>query len=129
MVATLPQWADELAAAFRETGPDVVERSVFGKRAFLVDDSLVGTVELRTSRLAVRLRLDESTRAELEARAHFDPQSPIPTLLIVTEDDKQFAIRLIPHAYRFARTAQPSTEGSPTATAGTSPPRRRRTAR
>jgi hypothetical protein len=128
MVQTLPQWADELAAAFRETGPDIVERSVFGKRAFLVEDSLVGTVELRSSRLAVRLRLDESTRAELEARAHFDPQSPIPTLLIVTEDDKEFALRLIPHAYRFAHAAERSTE-QPTTAAAASPPRRRRTAR
>lgn len=129
MVETLPLWADELAAAFKATGPDVVERSVFGKRAFLVEESLVGTVELRASRLAVRMRLDESTRAELEARAHFDSQSPIPTLLIVTEDDKEFALRLIPHAYRFARSAEPSTEHPTTTAAGASPPRRRRTAR
>lgn len=129
-IESLPRWADELGAAFKESGPDTTERSLFGGRAFLVDGSLVGMVELKSGQLAVRMRLDGSRLAELQARAHFDPQSSIPTLLIVTEDDRDFAISLIPHAYRFARSKEAQGEPpTPAATATGPAPRRRRSTR
>lgn len=131
-IGSLPRWADELAAAFKETGPDVAERSIFGGRAFLVEGALIGTIELKVGQLAVRLRLDERSIAQLRARAHFDPESAVPTLLIVTDDDRDFAISLIPQAYRFARSkrVEPVPPAPATVAPGPAPaPRRRRPTR
>lgn len=102
--STLPVWADELAEAFKSAGPNVDEKVMFGGRAFLVDGRLMGHVELRANALRVRFRLAEPQRHALEARAHYDPASPLPALLVVTEDDRDFARSLVRHAYRFARS-------------------------
>lgn len=121
---TLQLWAEEIAAAFKAAGPDVSERGMSGARAFLVGDAVVGVVELKPGRLAIRLRLADADRAELEARAHYDRQAPIPTLLVVTEDDRDFVRGLIPRAYQHARETKPP----PAAPAAPTAPRRRRRA-
>ena len=97
----LDLWSEELAEAFRIVGPDITERSIFGGRAFLVGDALVGAVETVSGQLRVRFRAD--VRSDLESRPHFEPQSPLPMLLIVTEDDRDFARALVPKAYEHAK--------------------------
>lgn len=102
----LPQWADELAAAFHQSGPDVVERSVSGARGFLVERALIALVDPKAGARKVRVRVGGEQRRQLEARAHFDRSAAIPTLIVVTED-KEFAQSLAPPAYRYARAAEP----------------------
>ncbi len=99
---SLGGWADDVAQAFRSAGPNVDEKAMFGGRAFLVDGRLMGHVELRTDSLRVLFRLPEAQRAELEARTHYDPGGPLPALMIVTAEDRDFACALVPHAYRLA---------------------------
>jgi hypothetical protein len=105
----LDLWSNELAEAFRSAGPDVTERSVFGGSAFLVGDALIGMVENVSGQLRTRFRAD--LRSDLEPRSHFDPQSPLPMLLIVTEDDRDYVRGLIPKAYE--RAKQPAPEPPP----------------
>ena len=126
----LDLWSNELAEAFRSAGPDVTERSVFGGAAFLVGDSLIGMVENVSGQLRARFR--EDLRPDLEPRPHFDPQSPLPMLLVVTEDDRDYVRGLIPKAYEQAKRPLPEPSGpvaaapsAPSAAPGT--PRRRRT--
>lgn len=120
----LDLWSEELAHAFRGAGPDVTERSVFGGRAFFVGDALVGVVETVSGQLRARLR--EELRSELESRSHFDPQSPLPMLLIVTEDDRDYIRSLVPLAYeRAKRPARPPARA--VRAEPTEPVRRRRT--
>ena len=52
----LDLWSEELAKAFRGSGPDVTERSVFGGRAFLVGGTLVAVVENVSGQLRTRFR-------------------------------------------------------------------------
>lgn len=101
----LDLWSEELADAFRAAGPDVVERSIFGGRAFLVGDALIGAVESVSGQLRTRFR--EDVRGDLAQRTHFEPQSPLPMLLIVTENDRDFARSLVPKAYEQAKRGGP----------------------
>jgi hypothetical protein len=124
----LDLWSEELAAAFRTVGPDVIERSIFGGRAFLVGEALIGVVETVAGQLRVRFRDD--VRSDLEGRSHFDPQSPLPMLLIVTEDDRDYARSILPKAYELAKRPRPvAPPPPPPARAGPGEPVRRRRAR
>jgi hypothetical protein len=98
---TLDLWSEDLATAFRSAGADIIERSIFGGRAFLVGDALIGVVENVSGQLRVRFR--EDVRGDLESRSHFDPKSPLPMLLIVTDDDRDYARALVPKAYEHAK--------------------------
>ncbi|TMD61020.1 MAG: TfoX/Sxy family protein [Chloroflexi bacterium] len=123
----LDLWSEELAKAFRGSGPDVTERSVFGGRAFLVGGTLVAVVENVSGQLRTRFR--EDLRAELEGRTHFNPASPLPMLLVVTEDDRDYAISLAPMAYDRARNGSPRPAATTQRTVGATaaePVRRRR---
>ena len=122
----LDLWSEELAEAFRGVGPDIKERSIFGGRAFPVGDALVGAVESVSGQLRVRFR--EDVRGELEVRSHFEPQSPLPMLLIVTEDDRDYARALVPKAYELAKRPVVAAPPPPRAqrVAPSEPARRRR---
>ena len=119
----LPTWVEDLARAFRAAGDDVVERSIFGGRAFFVGgESLVGMVELVGGQLRVRFR--EELRAELAARPHFDARSALPALLIITDDDRDYARSLAPKAYEIAK--RPRAAARPPAAAPDATATRRR---
>ena len=123
----LDLWSGELAEAFRAAGPDVTERSVFGGRAFLVGAALVAVVETVSGQLRTRFR--EDLRPDLQGRSHFNPASPLPMLLVVTENDRDYAISLVSKAYERARNG-PVREGPPASrpvrTTPAEPVRRRR---
>lgn len=131
-VGALPEWAERIAEAFKAAGPDVVERTISGRRAYVVGDRLIGDVELGDNSLRVHLRLSGTQRGELAARAHLDPNDP-GTLVIVTEADRDFALKMIPHAYDSARSARArapeSSRDHPRSVAPKPAAPRRRTAR
>lgn len=101
----LVAWADDIARAFRGSGPDLTERSIFGGSAFFVGDAFVGAVENVSGQLRVRLR--EELRDDVAARPHFDPSVALPTLLIITDDDRDYARGLVPKAYERAKRPTP----------------------
>jgi TfoX/Sxy family transcriptional regulator of competence genes len=121
----LDLWSEELVTAFRSAGPDVSERSIFGGRAFLVGDALVGVVETVSGQLRVRFR--DELRPDLEARSHFEPQSPLPMLLIVTDDDRDYARSLVRKAYERAKDPAPARPAPEPQATTIEPTRRRRT--
>jgi TfoX/Sxy family transcriptional regulator of competence genes len=102
----LAGWSDDIARALRETGPDVTERSIFGGSAFFVGDSFVGLVENVSGQLRVRFR--EELRGDLSSRSHYDPTAALPTLLIITADDRDHARSLAPKAYERAKRPAPA---------------------
>jgi hypothetical protein len=123
----LDLWSEELAEAFRAVGPDITERSVFGGRAFFVGEALIGVVESVSGQLRARFRDD--VRADLERRSHFDPKSALPMLLIVTEDDRDYARMIVPKAYEHAKrplAAPPPVAPTRVAARSHEPVRRRR---
>lgn len=123
---SLAIWAEDLARAFREAGTDVTERSLFDRQAFLVDDRLVGMIDLRGGVLKARLNVGGTDRAKVIARPTHDPNGTMPTLLIVTEDDLDFARALVPSAYRYAQAARPPEPAASAPASDPAPTARRR---
>ena len=102
-IDALPAWAEQVAEAFRAAGSDVTEKTISGRRAYVVGDRMLGDVELRDNSLRVHLRLPTRQRAALAARPHLDPYEP-DTLVVVTESDRDLALEMLPHAYGHTRS-------------------------
>ncbi len=127
-IAALPQWAEQIAEAFRAAGPDVAEKRISGRRAYVVADRMLGDVELRADGPRAHLRLGEPQRASLRHRSHVDPNA-LDTLVVVTESDRDFVIEMVPYAYKHARSPQPAAQARQTPPALRSSPGKRRTVR
>lgn len=131
-IAALPAWAEQIAEAFRAAGPDVSEKTISGRRAYVVADRMLGDVELQSNSLRMHLRLPAAQRDALLARPHLDPHES-DTLVVVTEADRDFALEMVPHAYRHARSASPEAPAAsaeePRPVGRQSGPARRRPAR